>query len=318
MERRVALDRSLGLPASVATWLTWAAFGIGYLGLIAWPFDLFANFRVQYLAVFCACALALLVARRYGTAFVALLGAAAISATVAPYLVRTEQASAEQTFRIVTFNVWLRNDDRERLVDFLRASDADVVILQELHRADVERIARRLPDYAYRTATPDLPRVLAIFSRWPLRAEHMRLPGRGPTRIARASIDWQGTEIVLFGAHLSWPLSPSQSRARTAQLASIASQARAEHAPVLAAGDFNLTPWSQHFDRFVKRSGLTDCALAQGLLLTWPAQFWPLRIRIDHCFASRHWRVLRLEVGPKLGSDHLPVVADLELIADGR
>ena len=298
------------------TWLTWAAFAFGYLGLVAWPFDLFSNFRVQYLAIFGACALVLVVVRRFKTAIAALLGLAATLTTIAPYLARAESVPAAQTFRIVTFNAWFRNRDRQRLVEFLRTSDADVLIVQELSRVEVERIGRLLPAYPYRTVTPHLPRGLAIFSRWPLEAEHMRLPGQRVTRITRATIDWAGSEVVLFGAHLSWPLGRMESRARTAQLSLIASRASAERGPVVVAGDFNLTPWSPHFSRFVERSGLTDCAVGQGLQPTWPSQFWPVRIRIDHCFVSRHWRVHRLSVGPHLGSDHLPVIADLVLEAD--
>lgn len=306
------------LPAAIATWLAWAALALGHLGLYGWLFDLFANFRVQYLALFALCALVLGIARWRRSAWLALLGVTYTTATLAPYFPRSHAVAAgAQSFRLVTFNVWHRNDRWREFADFLRASDADVAVLQELDAALLDQIASRVPEYPYRAVTRAAGPALAVLSRWPLNAEHIHLSDDA-ARMSRLSIDWHGTVVVLYGAHLSWPLTPSKAARRAAQLSTLAAHARAETVPVLVAGDFNLTPWSPYFAQFAERSGLVDCALGLGWKATWPAQAAPPRIRIDHCFASRHWRVLRLEVGPKLGSDHLPVVADLELIADGR
>ena len=150
-----------------------------------------------------------------------------------------------------------------------------------------------------------------MFSRWPLQAEDVPVGGR-ITRIVRARVDWNGTPLTIFGVHLHWPLSRGNAQARAEELQALAAAARSESAPVLIAGDFNLTPWSRWFARFVAESGLQDCALGQGLLGTWPAQVMPpMRIRIDQCFASAQWRVHRVSVGPRLGSDHLPTVVEL-------
>jgi endonuclease/exonuclease/phosphatase (EEP) superfamily protein YafD len=82
---------------------------------------------------------------------------------------------------------------------------------------------------------------------------------------------------------------------------------------LLIAGDFNLTPWSEYFSDALEQSGLHDAALGFGLARSWPAQFAPAGIRIDHCLLSRHWRSQSTSIGPDLGSDHLPLVADVSL-----
>lgn len=303
-----------GLPTALATWALWCAVGLGYLGLHAWIFDLFANFRVQYMALFALCVIVLTIVRWRKTAIVALLGVAFTTATMAPYFQeRANTAPPLRTFRLLTFNTWFRNDNFARTAEFLQSSNADVVILQEVELANLEALAHLLPAYPHRTATPGVQHGVAIFSRWPLRAEHLSVPG-GVTRLARTSVDWHGTPLTIFGAHLSWPLGARTTRARAIELEALAGNVREEVGPVLVAGDFNLTPWSRYFSRFVADSGLSDCAIGHGLLPTWPSQVLPLRIRIDHCFASEHWRVHRVAVGPKLGSDHLPVIVDLELV----
>ena len=310
-----ALTRLCGQPAALLTIALWGALLLGYLGLHGWPFDLFANFRVQYMGLFAVCVIALTIARWRKTAILALLGVALTTASMAAYFPERVIPEHERArgFTLVSFNTWFRNEHLDAVLSFLETSEADAIVLQEVELSRVEEMRARLRAYPYVTVTPGVRRGLVIFSRTPLTdVHHFRIPER-VTRITRAQTRWNGRDIVLIGVHLSWPLTRFKAHQRSYELAMLAEQARRETSPVLVAGDFNLTPWSQRFTEFVDRSGLQDCAIGQGLLPTWPAQFMPLRIRIDHCFASSHWRVQQVRVGPQLGSDHLPVITNLEL-----
>ena len=64
--------------------------------------------------------------------------------------------------------------------------------------------------------------------------------------------------------------------------------------------------------------GCTTAALGHGLAPHWPSQFAPLGIRIDHCLVIAQWRSVRVRLGPSLGSDHLPLMADLRAAAPMR
>ncbi|MDA0275619.1 MAG: hypothetical protein O3A06_12010 [Proteobacteria bacterium] len=53
---------------------------------------------------------------------------------------------------------------------------------------------------------------------------------------------------------------------------------------------------------------------ASGLAPTWPASAAGLMgVPIDHLLVTCQWRVVAGRAGPNLGSDHLPVLATLEL-----
>jgi endonuclease/exonuclease/phosphatase (EEP) superfamily protein YafD len=93
----------------------------------------------------------------------------------------------------------------------------------------------------------------------------------------------------------------------------VAAYARSASGPTLIAGDFNTTQWSGHFKDMIRDSGLSVCARGHAIALSWPAQFIPLGISIDHCLSSDHWRSLEIRTGPRLGSDHLALVVDLHL-----
>ena len=75
-------------------------------------------------------------------------------------------------------------------------------------------------------------------------------------------------------------------------------------------GDFNLTPFSPYFRAFADASGLRPVRAGFWPKSTWPgmlASAW-LGIPIDHAFIADDLKVVSHEIGPHLGSDHLPVL----------
>jgi endonuclease/exonuclease/phosphatase family metal-dependent hydrolase len=100
---------------------------------------------------------------------------------------------------------------------------------------------------------------------------------------------------------------------RNQELAQLADLARNAPTPVVVLGDLNVTAFSPVFVELLARSGLHDCAAGQGLNTTWPAQFPPLYLQIDHCLADPGIGVLGLRSGPWVGSDHFPLEVELAL-----
>jgi endonuclease/exonuclease/phosphatase (EEP) superfamily protein YafD len=293
---------------------------LGWAGRWAWPFELFANFRVQYAVLFFAVAALLLALKHYqwalGTALAAILTAASVFAYAGwPQSVPTLRDPA--AFRLVTFNVWFRNTDLRRVATYLEQSAADAVVLLELDRPKALQLRALLPSYGFAQIGNE-PHGAVIFSRWPLLEQRFESLCTGCVSIASARLDWRGRQIDLIGAHLHWPIGAAAAGLRARELQGLAQVSRQRAAATLLGGDFNLTPWSRYFSEFVGSSGLVDCAERQGWKPTWPRASRLLGIRIDHCFASREWRTVQVSVGPPLGSDHLPNVVDLTLQAPER
>jgi endonuclease/exonuclease/phosphatase (EEP) superfamily protein YafD len=71
----------------------------------------------------------------------------------------------------------------------------------------------------------------------------------------------------------------------------------------------NATPWSHTFQELLS-AGLT----VPHFTPTWPSGWGRLGIPIDHVL-GRGVRITELRAGPALGSDHLPVLAEI-VIAD--
>ena len=292
----------------------WCALLAAMLGRYAWPLDLFANFRVQYTLLFLIVAILLFALRSPLLGALAIAGAVVGAVPIVSYMgVQTARADAGTAqFRVVAYNSWFRNHDYTAIGRFLEQAQADVIVLAERDRDDgALRIADHLHSYPY-SFIERQPHGAIVFARWPIVSAELMPLTEGPGVLAtRVTLDWQGTPVTVLGVHLHWPLGPKNSRMRNAELAGIAAFAAARKEPVIVAGDFNVTPWSHNFRKTLQASGLSDCAAGHGLAPSWPAQFPPLGIRIDHCWVSHHWRSADVRLGPANGSDHLPLIADL-------
>lgn len=290
----------------------WCALLAAILGRYAWPLDLFTHFRVQYTLALLIVAILLFALRAPLLGVAAVAGAALGAIPIVGYMgVATARADAgTDRFRLIAFNTWFRNHDYAAIGRFLEQAQPDVVVLEELSRKDALRLGEYLHSYPHSFNEPR-PHGVVVFARWPIVSAESLAVADSPVLAARVTLDWHGTQVTVLGAHLHWPLGPQSSRQRNAELAGIASFAAAHQGPLIVAGDFNVTPWSSHFKDALARSGLSDCAAGHGLAPSWPSQFPPLGIRIDHCWASPHWHSADVRVGPSLGSDHLPLIADL-------
>jgi endonuclease/exonuclease/phosphatase family metal-dependent hydrolase len=117
-------------------------------------------------------------------------------------------------------------------------------------------------------------------------------------------------EVDLFAVHANWPLGPRTTELRNLQLEALADHAARANGPFVIAGDLNITPYSPHFRNLLDRGRLRTAA-GRRWIPTWPTWFPPAAIQIDHVLVSADVGVQEFETGPRVGSDHLPIVADL-------
>jgi endonuclease/exonuclease/phosphatase (EEP) superfamily protein YafD len=292
----------------------WLALIAALLGRYAWQLDLFTHFRVHLAVGFAVCCLVLLIARRGPVALLAAVGTLLSAAPMLEYWSPPWSHAQAQpaSFRLVTFNIWYRAYEPVRIASLLEQVKADAVVLQEISTRQALELRTRLPSYPYSYLEAGMSGAV-VYAKWPIRRAQVIDLARTGVPAAQVVLDWQGTPVTVIGAHLDWPIGTQNWRLRNAQLQALGTLAAMESGPLLITGDFNVTPWSPYFRRLVERAGLRDCAAGQGIAASWPARLSWIGIRIDHCLASRHWRSVDVSVGPRLGSDHLPVIAELVL-----
>jgi len=86
-----------------------------------------------------------------------------------------------------------------------------------------------------------------------------------------------------------------------------------QHSPFIIMGDLNSTPWSPLFRSLLTRSEMHSSAVGRSWQTTWFSRNPLLGLHIDHILINKHVESRAWWVGPNVGSDHYPVLADLEL-----
>ena len=124
---------------------------------------------------------------------------------------------------------------------------------------------------------------------------------------------WTSTLSVL-STHPLAPTEKERANLRDAQLAFAADWAGDQTGAFFGAGDFNATPWSAPFRQMLAASDLVNSQSGFGLQPSFPATSpLVLRVPIDHLLHGPDLIVLDRQLGPAMGSDHFPLLVDLQL-----
>jgi endonuclease/exonuclease/phosphatase (EEP) superfamily protein YafD len=222
------------------------------------------------------------------------------------------------TFKVLTINVLHRVNNDDEILAQIAVEQPDVVLFQELNRARRSLLQRLQASYPHQiscagTWTCDV----AIVSRHPweaAKAEPVSYQGHS-AKLAWARFGAARGNLLVASLHLRWPLVSDQA----AQLAAVRETIADHTGPMIVAGDLNAAPWSAAVKGFTRQSHLRS---AGGFTPTWPRRNFANgtactlcipQLQIDHIFVSDNIRVLGVRAGPDVGSDHLPLIAELEL-----
>jgi len=253
---------------------------------------------------------------RFAAAGLGLAGMLAAAALIAPELMRpirpNVSTDAPHQITLIQLNAWDENADVEGTADWVAAQHPDLVLMQEVEapilRAMIKRGFHHLRGMA-RTAI--FSRAEPTFAPFKIPMQDWRiLPG-----FSRATFASAGGAYSVVSTHLDWPTRRDQA-SQIAVLAEVL-----DHYPtdrLILAGDFNLTPWSFTLRGLDTRLGMERRDRA---LFSWPVRLfpkaplsWPLALLpIDHLYAGQAWRTVSIARGPRLGSDHYPIVVRLAL-----
>ena len=216
--------------------------------------------------------------------------------------------------RIVISNVLQTNRKFNALLELVERLEPDVLFVVECNDDWVKHLAPLHPAFPHRLLYPqDNGYGLALYSRHPLKKAQLRFIRDPEIPSIDMIVQVNGRAWVrCFGLHPAPPVPAYalETDQRDAELLMVAEEIREFQGPVLVFGDLNDVAWSPTTRLFRKVSRMLDPRIGRGQYNTFHAH-WPLlRYPLDHIFASRHFRLIRLKCLPDIGSDHLPVLAE--------
>lgn len=317
--RRPQLAESVrGVENLIARWLCIAVcLGtlIRWLGRWHWMCEITTHFVVQA-TVLATIATLLLFLRRYWnlagmTACLTLINAAEWIPFFLPASKPAVSSTAGESLIVVSANVYSRNRQSEDLYRWLKSSQADVIFISEVDLWWAGQIESWKADWPHQIVLPRPDNFgLALISRYRIaQSETPYLSSLIPA--VECQIETPAGRWSVAGLHPLPPAGAEYSKQRNEYLFDAAKRIQQLPTPRVVLGDLNSSSSSPFFRDLLSTTGLQDSRQGFGWQPTWPAGNRYLRIPIDHCLVEPSLQVVSREVGPDIGSDHLPVRCQL-------
>jgi len=307
---RVSLVRLLQAAAIITIVFSFVtAMPIDHFGI-----QLFVHFKLQYLLVSVLLCVVLALLRQPVYVGGLLLAVGLNASLVIPWYIADSAPQGDSQLKVLSANILSSNTEHQRLFELLDAEVPDVVLLQEVSAEWLVALdpLRQIYPYSYAEAREGNFGI-ALFSRVPFTSvSHIDSPPIGyPTIIATMDVD--GAVLHLVGTHPMIPLGQQYYSDRNEHLASIAELFEGRNDSQILIGDLNAGMWDIHYRSLVENSGLRNARIGFGIVPTWPT-FMPFAmIPIDHVLVSDDISVVELRSGPRIGSDHLPLIVTIAL-----
>lgn len=290
-----------------------------FAGRWVWWLDVLANFRAQYFVSLTVIGLLLMVSRWKKTGYVVLAAAAVNLVVVGPLYVGSPEAGdpAAPSIRVMSFNLLSTNEQFAGVIEYIESTDPDLVLLHEASRP--WEVALESADLGYTVIRPRSDNL--IFGTLILvRAEEPEIVSFGFAEAQPRAVSiiyrprgWPESVEILT----THPLAPTDSERaglRDAQLEFAADWASGREGAAVVVGDFNATPWSWPFRSLMASADMRNSQIGFGLQPSFPTtSVFLFRVPIDHLIHTDALLVRDRRLGPALGSDHFPLVVDLQL-----
>lgn len=230
---------------------------------------------------------------------------------------QSRQPSKGPSLRLLIANVCMPNRNGPRLLEIIRQTDPDLILIIEADRwwqSELDLLEKSHP-FMCRHPLENTYGML-LYSRFELSGPQVRFLVQEDVPSIHTGVRLpSGREIALHCLHPR-PPAPTQhprSTERDVELLIVGKEVRGSEKPVIVAGDLNDVAWSRTTRLFRKISGLLDPRIGRTFLNTFHAKYPFMRWPLDHVFHSPHFRLIELKRLPYFGSDHFPIFAALNL-----
>lgn len=316
------------------------ATGLSYLGNLTALFDLISHFRIHYLLA----ALILLpfaVAHPSKVPLAVILLATIVNAIeVLPWYIKPKSEKSDaKSVSVTSINVQFNNHGVQKIIDFIMWKKSDVLFLSELNERWIKalRPLKKLYPHEF-IEDPGNQFGIGIFSKYQMGNCRVVEAGDFGDPSIMADVKVKAGIVRCVNIHPVPPLDTKMLHSRNRTFAKVACMTNSSPYPVIVGGDSNSTMWSTAYKRMIRHSGLKNSRKGFGIMGTWPFEkpnhknfrngdkkrgtdwipSWmihghPIKLPIDHILVSPEIIVKNMSAGPEVGSDHLPITAELQI-----
>ncbi len=317
--RRVLLLISLTIQhiaIAIACGLCLVLVLIVFGGTSVW-LELFVHFSVHALVTTLVVIPILWFTEHRRTACVCSFVAACFIYLVQPwYFIPLGNASKPDALSVLSWNVFAANEEFDSIVDVIRNSNPDILVIIEVRPDLLERAPWITENYPHFEVLPDPGRGAAgigVFcrhdnSKYSAKFSVHRFGFQRLPSIVATLASPDGTRHVdLVATHTYSPMPPRRADDRNKQLRKYLEWSLKQSNPQCLVGDLNTTPWTRCFWE-LERAGFRDSRHGAGNCPSWPSWLGPFGIPIDHAMTRGECTITERKVlSTDAGSDHQPI-----------
>lgn len=293
---------------------------LGYLGQYHWTLDILSHFRVQYIVALLLLSLVAFLQKipKQSLVWLVFVAVNALDLLTLPNfdLANAVPMGQRERIRVMQVNIHAHEENFPILMNSLKESDPDIISFQEFTDKSLKFMQNNLPDYPYRIYKEQEDCFgIALFSRLPLSGSiayaQDEAGAQMPLPMIKADFEWQGKKIYIIAVHLLPPLRDWETRVNEVMVDDL-SKSTKSCSNCFIVGDLNATKSGALFKKLLKEGNLKNSEDGFFWQPSFPVFFPPLWIAIDHCLTAPGLKVVNRQLGPATGSDHYPVIFDLQ------
>jgi endonuclease/exonuclease/phosphatase (EEP) superfamily protein YafD len=284
-------------------------FGIGRMGHLYFIFDLINHCKPLLFVVFLGLFGCLFFKqyRSYDWGF--LMVAVIINVGTIPTKATTISSGGNSELRILHFNLLVDNKNIEEVISLAQQHNPSVISFQEASLLWARELKKGLPNYHFVCHELDSPFGICVATTMIPLAEEVFFVQNSNIPSLMLELEIQKNPVTLIFTHPKPPFTQQFFEARNSHFEKLVPLLK-DKGNLIVVGDLNITQWSPIYLRFVQSLNLQNTL--SGFQNTWPTKAPIPFLQLDHILVSEQLGILQSEVLGDIGSDHFPVVADIE------
>lgn len=223
----------------------------------------------------------------------------------------SREATRESTVRVLFVNVLMENRNSAALKAMIAEAAPDLVLAVESDAWWRGQLAYLRQTHPHAVEHPrDNTYGMLLYSRLELLDPQVRFLVQEDVPSIHARLRLAGGQEVELRCVHPRPPAPqeaAESTERDAELLIVGKDLKRRNAPAIVLGDLNDVAWSRSNYEFQDTSGLLDPRIGRGFYHSFHARYPFIRYPLDHCFHSKHFRLVSFQRLRYFGSDHFPV-----------
>ncbi|AMJ87180.1 endonuclease [Alteromonas stellipolaris] len=231
-------------------------------------------------------------------------------------VVKASSQDAGESISILSSNVFMPNEDYDKLLKHVRDTNPDFVVTLESNKRWEIALSALNETHPHQQHCP-LENLygMHLYSKYPLKTAKLNYLVEDDVPSMLVTIDMDGQDVTLYFLHPK-PPSPTENKTakpRDVELTMVGQEIAKKDGPIIVAGDLNDVAWSPTTRKFKKISGMLDPRIGRAFFNTFHAHYPLVKWPLDHVFHSSHFMLEDIRKLPDIGSDHYPLLTRLKL-----